>query len=78
VPREKIIPLIQLILALTGLIVGLVARFFRAPGQPFVSFNPKYWMPVWTMKDKYRGPGYALSLIATLIIVIAAVWALAR
>ena len=77
-PREKIIILIQLLLLGTGLILGIIARFFRLEGEPFASFNPKHWKPVWRMKDRYRPPGYGLSLISTFVIVIVAVWLLIR
>jgi len=77
-PTEKIIILIQLSLLGTGLILGIIARFFRVEGEPFASFNPKYWKPVWMMKDRYRPPGYELGLIAVLLISIGALWSLIR
>lgn len=75
-PREKIILLIQLLFVGTGFILGIVARFFRVEGEPFASFNPKYWKPVWKLKALYRSPGYELSLIGTFMVVIGAILAL--
>lgn len=75
-PTEKIITLIQLLLVGTGLILMIIAKFFRKPGVPFFSFNPKYWMPVWKLKDLIRSPGYELGLIGTIMAVIGAVWSL--
>jgi hypothetical protein len=75
-PTQKILLLVQILLIGTGLILAIISRFYRAAGQPFSSFNPKYWKPVWKMKDMFRPPGYALNLIGTLIFVAGAVLAL--
>ncbi|OGC83299.1 MAG: hypothetical protein A2W07_02810 [candidate division Zixibacteria bacterium RBG_16_43_9] len=77
-PTERIILLIQILLLGTGLTLGIIARFYRAAGQPFFSFNPKYWIPVWKMKDMFRPPGYELNLIGTLMILVGVVWSLMR
>jgi hypothetical protein len=70
---QKILLLVQILLIGTGLILAIIARFYRVAGQPFSSFNPKYWKPVWKMKDMFHSPGYELNLIGTLIFVIGAV-----
>lgn len=78
-PKEKIITLIELLFIGTGFIFMIIAKFFfRKPGVPLFSINPKYWMPVWKLKQFIRSPGFELSLIGTIMAVAGVVFSLLR
>lgn len=66
---EMILTLFSLAFILIGLVLCFLARKFRIPEHtPFFSFNPKYWLPVWKMKEYFRSPGYKLNLIGAITI----------
>jgi uncharacterized membrane protein len=75
---EKTMILLKLLLVGVGFVLMIIARLFRVAGEPFASFNPKYWKPMWKMKDKYHSPGYELSLIGVILVVVGILLSLIR
>jgi hypothetical protein len=50
------------ILVLVGLLMFLGSAFFRRPGTPFASVNPRHWIPIWRpeFRQRLRPPGFAI------------------
>ncbi|GAB4324611.1 MAG: hypothetical protein Kow0074_17700 [Candidatus Zixiibacteriota bacterium] len=59
---------ITAIATLVGMALLFVSLFYRRPDAPLIgSSDPEDRAPIWKLKSRYRGPGFLLLIIGTVL-----------